>query len=291
MHEPIYIGAACALTPAAGAAPDAAMLAPETRARKSGALTLKARMVLAAARRCLPSAYSADSAPDHLTGVSLGTQCGTLDVAEQSLQTVVEQGFRHVLPSWYSNGLPNATSAALASFYNLGGPNLTFMGYQGGLEAIVQACRQLRSGRASAMLAGGFDLPPASLAQRRGDAPDGAVPQAGVALLWLTRARPAGAPLAQVLGWSQDGLAEPGLAPARVAALVAAAQAGLPAAAAPLCHLADAASAAPHDHLAASAPLLLVRQALEGAQPGRHAIVVRNSNAGALCLLIERLPA
>ena len=69
------IGIACGVAskPEADGILSASMLTPERRSPKVGALPDKARMVLAAARRCLPEDGSPARETAGETGVSLGT--------------------------------------------------------------------------------------------------------------------------------------------------------------------------------------------------------------------------
>jgi len=282
-------------------------LVPERRVKKVGALPDKARLTLAATRRCLgPEA----SIGGDRCGVALGTWFGAMDVAERCLDTVRADGFKEVTPSWYATGLPNATAAIVAAVHGITGPNLTFLGWPAGLEAIVAGCRQIAAGRCDTMIVGGFDMTSpgyaASLAADPVFAPAGAV-HAGAAMLRLDRAaggspgegEEAG-PRARVVGWSQ-GEGDAGEDDARLAdRLVAAAcamaargdaaeEGAAGAAPAPAIHVLSPGRAGGPDHLAASAPLHLVDLLSRppGDAPARNALVARGLGPSAVCLLIE----
>jgi 3-oxoacyl-[acyl-carrier-protein] synthase II len=267
--------------------PSPAMMMAERRSRKVGALPDKARMVLNAALHCLP-----DELPEHTSrhamGVSLGTQCGAMDAAQACLTTMHTEGFGAVTPSWYATGLPNATAAIVAAIHDLQGPNLTLMGYTGGIEAITMACRQLMAGRADAMLAGGFDaVTPVmqTLARTCPDLADTTL-QAGVGLLWLTQAGNAPAPLASIVGWSQGWLPREALVRGNHGDLVAQACSMLDTPAGGITtHLVTPGR---HDQLAATAVQRLVNDIVEAGQPGLHALLVQGLTPNACCLLIDK---
>jgi 3-oxoacyl-[acyl-carrier-protein] synthase II len=262
-----------------------ALLTPERRVRKVGTLPDQARFVLAAARRCLPDGPAASGA-----GVSLGTVLGSMDVAERCLRTMRAGGFREVTPSWYATGLPNATAAIVAAVHDLTGPNLTLLGHQSGIEAVIAACRQILAGRAAAMLAGGFDVPSPHFAGRlAGSAEYGGSGRihAGVGLVWLRPDDAAAPAAAAVVGWSQ-GVAGTGETDRDlVSRLVGAACAGAPARQ-PEIHFVRPAGAGAVDHLAATAPIRLAEAVVEGGRPGLHALVARGFGPAAACLLVEK---
>lgn len=263
-----------------------ALLTPERRVRKVGALPDQARFVLAAARRCLPD----DPGAPGRTGVSLGTALGSMDVAERCLRAMRAGGFREVTPSWYATGLPNATAAILASVHDLAGPNLTLLGHQSGIDAVIAGCRQILAGRAAAMLAGGFDFPSPHFAGRLAGAPEyggsGRV-HAGVGLVWLRPDDAAVPAAATIVGWSQ-GVAGTGETDRDlVPRLVEAARAGTPDRKVEI-HLVRPAGAGAVDHLAATAPIRLIEAVVEGGRPGLHALVARGFGPAAACLLVEK---
>ncbi|HEV7372759.1 beta-ketoacyl synthase N-terminal-like domain-containing protein [Arenibaculum sp.] len=272
-----------------GAVTDA-LLTPERRSKKVGTLPDQARFVLAAVRRCLPEDVAATPGANARVGVSLGTFHGSMDVAERCLRTMSGGGFREVTPSWYATGLPNATAAIVASVHELAGPNLTMLGYQAGIEAIVMACRQILAGRATAMLAGGFDLPSPHFAARLAGAAEydgtGTI-HAGAGLVWL-RPGDAGEPAgATVVGWSQGAIGTGETDRDVVARLIAAASAGPPDRH-PAVHLVRPEGGGAVDHLAATAPIRLVDAIVGNGEPGLHALVVRGFGASAACLLVEK---
>ena len=288
----IFITRAVAIRPVVDAILDESLLAKEKRSAKIGILPLKARMVLAAATQCLPPSLLAASESSNAIGVSLGTAYGSMDVAESCLRTVHGEGFKHVVPSWYATGLPNATTAIIAAIYKLGGPNLTFLGRQAGMDAIIHGCRQIATGRASTMLAGGFDMPSAvigaRLANAHQDHPAGRI-EPGVGLLCLTNAVPDESALARIVGWAQQGHRAGVASGTRGVALVAQAMARAQVHATPQIHVIDQ-----HyleragDQLAASAPIYLVKQVLDMQGHGLHAVLTEGIGQSDTCLLFEK---
>lgn len=267
--------------------PSPAMMMAERRSRKVGALPDKARMVLNAALHCLP-----DQLPEqtnrHAMGVSLGTQCGAMDAAQTCLTTMHTEGFGAVTPSWYATGLPNATAAIVAAIHDLRGPNLTLMGYTAGIEAIVMACRQLTAGRADAMLAGGFDAVTPVMQTLARTYPDLAETtlQAGVGLLWLTRANKAQVPLASIVGWSQGWLSRESFVRGDHGDLLTQAHSMLDTPAGDIrIHLVTPGQ---QDQLAATAVQRLVSDIVEAGLPGLHALLVQGLTPSACCLLIDK---
>lgn len=283
----ISIGRAAASKPGEDGILSEGLLISERRSKKVGALPEKARMVLAAVRRCLPDDADASAGAGGPVGVSLGTFYGSMDVAEQCLQAVQNGGFQDVTPSWYATGLPNATAAIVASVHGLTGPNLTALGYQAGIEAIVMGCRQIRAGRAAAMLAGGFDLVGGARAAQLSQAPEYAEASAihpGVGLVWLAPEREPGT-AATVAGWSQGTIAEGETERDFVARLVRSACAEETGRHTTV-HLVRPGRAGSVDYLAATAPIHLVESIVEAGSPGLHALVVRGFGPSALCLAV-----
>ncbi|MBA2672960.1 beta-ketoacyl synthase N-terminal-like domain-containing protein [Ramlibacter sp.] len=285
LRDPIDIlGFASASSPLdAGMPPE--LLLPERRAKKVGALPDKARFVLQTVKACLPPQEALAAIGRERIGVSLGTVLGSMDAAEQCLATVRSEGFKGVTPSWYANGLPNATAAIVASVHGFQGPNLTLLGHASGLEALVMACRQIASGRVDAMLAGGFDWPSAwqlDRLQRSTEMRGASGVHAGAGLVWLARRTVRDEPpCGQVIGWSQSWRG------ADNHSLAAAAAQGWPDAE-PVIHETACGAAGQADHLAAGAPLQLVRDVLMHGRSGRHAVVARGFGPAATCLLIQR---
>lgn len=292
------IAAAAAIVPADDGVLTDAHLHAERRSRKVGPLPVKARMTLAAAERLRAALGEADRAtPAGRIGVSFGTLFGAIDVAEQCLGTVRAEGFAQVTPSWYATGLPNATAAIVASLFDWRGPNLTFLGYQAGLDAIVGACRQIAAGHADAVCAGGFDLPSARYVARA-DAPlaDARALHPGAGLLWLAGGEPQQGDLGRIVGWSQQAFDDDAFDAAHAhgfPALIAAALHGVAgdgADAAPAVHVVRPGAPGAIDRLAASAPVALAA-GLAGAWPaGRHALVVKGLGTLATCVVVDNQP-
>jgi 3-oxoacyl-[acyl-carrier-protein] synthase II len=300
-HSPIWIHAAAATRAGSDGVLDDAQLWAERRSKKVGVLPLRARMVLEAARRCLVAgdvqSAGADTPLRTQLGVSLGTMYGSTDVAEQSLSAVAADGFAGVTPSWYATGLPNATTAIVAAIHDLQGPNLTTMNHQGGLDAIVFACRMIRTGRAAGMLAGGFDLVSERFAARlTGSSRYHGVPAVhpGAGVVWLSADEPTAAsaatPRASIVGWAQGALGDAAFRERAFDALLANASRGLPPASSVAdltLHVVEPARSGEVDYLAASAPLALVERIVEGGRPGRHALIARGFGDACACLLVD----
>lgn len=264
------------------------LLVRDRRSPKVGALSEKMRFLLAATGPCLGAAGGARPA----IGVSLGTLLGAGDVAQRTLTVARQSGFVSVTPSWYATGLANAATAIVASFHDLQGPNLTFLGYQSGIDAIIMACRMIRGGRAPAMLAGGFDWPGEGGAVRFGRSGGPVQPAAGLVLLDGTagKASPGEASGPAILGWSQGWAGSDGddwWAPLVDRALAGTARAGV----IPTVHLIRPSVSGVVDYLAAGAPVHLADVILAPGSAGAHALVVRGWGPAAACLLVEAGPA
>jgi 3-oxoacyl-[acyl-carrier-protein] synthase II len=291
LHHGIAISSAAASKPAGDGVLVESLLTQERRSKKVGILPTKARLVLEAARRCLDPGLSATAGARDRVGVSLGTLFGSMDSAELCLLTPRNGGFGHVMPSWYATGLPNATAAIVASLHDMQGPNLTVLGYQAGIEAIIMACRQILAGRASAMLAGGFDLPSERFVAWLRDAAVYAEARAihpGVGLVWLSAAPEARAAVATIVGWSQAFVEPDAVAPDQFRALIAAAAKGRALDHEPVIHLLYPGRKGLVDHLAATAPIHLVETIIEREPLGLHALIVKGFGASAACLLVDK---
>lgn len=281
----IRIEAAAVVKPAADGTLTENLLIKERRSKKVGALPIKARMVLAAAQRCV----RANAAPESV-GVSFGTQYGSMDVAEQCLQTMHASGFGHVTPSWYATGLPNATTAIVASMYDFRGPNLTVLGYQGGVEAIVFACRQILARRARAMLAGGFDLASDAYVARLRAAPEycGATEiHPGTGLVWLSANIEPAAGATRIVGWSQGVVAEDAFGRGEFGNLIRAA-AGSGRRPEPVMHVVRPGRERRVDYLAATPVIHLIDNVVAAGSPGLHALIVKGFGPAVICLLLEK---
>lgn len=290
-HLGIAITRAAASTPGDDGVLAKGMLTPEQRSRKVGVLPTKARLVVEAARRCLDPDLTAAAGGRHRIGISLGTVFGSMDSAEFCLLTPRNGGFSHVMPSWYAAGLPSATAAIVATMLDLQGANLTVLGYQAGIEAIVMGCRQILAGRASAMLAGGFDLPSERFTTWLRDTTvyEGALAiHPGVGLVCLSAVAEARNALATIVGWSQGFLGPHDAAIDRVAPLIEAAANGGRLARKPIIHLLYPGRKGRVDHLAATAPVHLVETIIERGPPGAYALIVKGFGTSAVCLLVEK---
>jgi 3-oxoacyl-[acyl-carrier-protein] synthase II len=267
------------------------LLTKERRSRKVGALPNKARMVLEAVNRCRRGHLAAAGGARDRIGVSLGTLYGSADVAELCLQTVHDGGFGSVTPSWYATGLPNATAAIVAAVHDMKGPNLTVLGYQAGVEAIIIGCRQILMGRASAMLAGGFDVASERYTARLREAAEysGALAiHPGVGLVWLSARGESAPAAATIVGWSQGIADEAAFRAGRFSRLIESASRGGKPRGEPLVHVVYPGRKGAVDHLAATAPIYLVENIIEAGAPGLHALIVKGFGASVACLLVEK---
>ncbi len=159
-RKAIFIAGAKAIKAGPGGCLTEQQLLPDKRSRKVGLLPQKARMVLAASSHCIPKpVLSPVGSPRPSFGGRVGPVAGWMETTEICVTPANTPGWAQVVPSWYATGLPSATAAILATVYEFGGPNLTFLGHQAGLDSVINGCRQILLGRAEAMLVGGFDLP------------------------------------------------------------------------------------------------------------------------------------
>jgi 3-oxoacyl-[acyl-carrier-protein] synthase II len=257
------------------------ILCAERRSPKVGVLTTQARLVVEAARRCLAGI---ERPVDDTIGISLGTLCGANDVAERSLQTAHATGIADVSASWYATGLPNSTGGVVASLAGLRGPNLTLLGYQAGLDAIIMACRILRAGGAQCMLAGGFDIPGHGEIARLRNAPSlgntGAI-LAGVGLVLLANQKDCANHLATVVGWSY-GDSEDTDHDALIDSAIRTLQPPSP----PVRHVLSP-GLCRTDYLAATCPIRLVEALTAAGEGGLHAFIVEGHGPGSVCLVVD----
>jgi len=91
-------------------------------------------------------------------GVSFGTRLGNVVTTETYLKMVREQGVKLASPLLFIHSYPNATVGLLAIEFGLKGTSFNFnSGRFCGLQALIQAFDELRSGKMSVMLAGASD--------------------------------------------------------------------------------------------------------------------------------------
>jgi 3-oxoacyl-[acyl-carrier-protein] synthase II len=260
------------------------ILCAERRSPKVGVLSTHARLVVEATRRCLAGI---ERPCDDIIGLSLGTVCGANDVAERCLQTARASGIADVSASWYATGLPNSTSGAVASMAGLRGPNLTLLGYQAGLDAIIMACRILRAGRAQSMLAGGFDIPSTGEIARLRGAPslsNTGVILAGVGLVLLANDADSADRLATVVGWSYGDSANADH-DALMDAAIGFAQRTAPSAP-PIRHILSP-GLCDGEYLAATCPIRLVETLKATGEGGLHAFIVEGDGLRPVCLVVD----
>jgi 3-oxoacyl-[acyl-carrier-protein] synthase II len=286
----VNIRAAAVVSPGPDGQLSDALLIKERRNRKVGALPVKARMVLEATRRCLQKGDIDPTSARKRPGVSLGTLCGSMDVAEQSLRTVHGAGFAEVTPSWYATGLPSATSAIVASVHDMKGPNLTVLGHHAGIDAIIFGCRQILAERASAMLAGGFDVPNESFLARFHSAPEYAevTVHGGAGLVWLEEDRGLAAGMTAIVGWSQGILDERAFQAGELSQLLRLAAGGIPLSTTPVVHRISPARHGAVDYLAATSVIYLVESVIDSGAPGLHALCAKGFGPSVSCLLLEK---
>ncbi|WP_375411730.1 beta-ketoacyl synthase N-terminal-like domain-containing protein [uncultured Bradyrhizobium sp.] len=260
------------------------ILCAERRSPKVGVLSTQARLVVEATRRCLAGI---ERPADDIIGLSLGTLCGANDVAERCLQTAHATGIADVSASWYATGLPNSTTGAVASMAGLRGPNLTLLGYQAGLDAIIMACRILRAGRAHCMLAGGFDIPTGGEVARLRNAPSlshtGTI-LAGIGLLLLANRTDGADHLATVVGWSYGESAHPdhdALIDSAIRAVSRTATSSPPTR-----HILSPGLCG-NEYLAATCPIRLVEALTAHGESGLHAFIVEGDGLRPVCLVVD----
>lgn len=260
------------------------ILCAERRSPKVGVLSTHARLVVEATRRCLAGI---ERRCDDIIGLSLGTVCGANDVAERCLQTARATGIADVSASWYATGLPNSTSGAVASMAGLRGPNLTLLGYQAGVDAIIMACRILRAGGAQCMLAGGFDIPSPGEIARLKNAPslsNTGVILAGVGLVLLTNLADPADRLATVVGWSYGDSANADHDALIQAAIGSAQRTASPSP--PIRHVLSP-GLGDGEYLAATCPIRLVETLKATGAGGLHAFIVEGDGLRPVCLVVD----
>ncbi|MCA1299037.1 beta-ketoacyl synthase N-terminal-like domain-containing protein [Stappia indica] len=260
------------------------MLCAERRSPRVGAINTQARMVVQALRRCLEG----NGRPQQeRIGLSLGTAHGANGIVETSLKTAHGTGFEDVVTAWYATGLPNSTAGVVASLEQLLGPNLTLLGEQSGLEAIVMACRLIRARHVDGMVAGGFDTPASDSVPGEGEAaPSAPVKTAlpGVGLLMLAAAEDTDSNAVRILGWSSDmvgGRSDDDLIAAALAV------AGRTADPSNVRRTVLGGDRGDGDYRAATGPIHLIE--VIGAAPasGLHAFISHGNDGKAVCLLLD----
>lgn len=96
-----------------------------------------------------------------ILGCGLAGQTGMIEFADE----VRAQSVRFVSPIHFPQTVGNYIAAALARAYQLRGPNITLAsGIASGLNAIIEACRMIDSGKVDILLAGGTERLSDSLA-------------------------------------------------------------------------------------------------------------------------------
>jgi len=91
-------------------------------------------------------------------GMSFGTRLGNVTTTEAYMKMVREQGVKLASPLLFIHAYPNTSESLCAIEFGIKGTCFNFnSGRWCGLQALVQACDELRRGRMSVMLAGASD--------------------------------------------------------------------------------------------------------------------------------------
>jgi len=121
-------------------------------------LDRSSRLLVVAAREAMAGAGEPFPWDRTTTGVSVGTFNAGTDALLEVLKPVFLGNPDEAPPAQFPSTVANAAASQLGILEKLEGPNLTFAEKpSGGLRALVAAASMLRSGRASAMVAGGVD--------------------------------------------------------------------------------------------------------------------------------------
>jgi len=116
------------------------------------------RLLAVAAREALAKEGERLPWPRERIGVTAGTWNAGTSALVEVLRAVFLTSPGEAPPAQFPSTVANAPASQLGILEKLGGPNLTFAEKQvGGLRAIAEAARILRSGRADAVLACGAD--------------------------------------------------------------------------------------------------------------------------------------
>lgn len=118
-----------------------------------------ARLVMAAAKLALDhSGWSMEMRREHEVGLVLGTMFGSVHTISAFDRRGLTLGPRGVSPMDFANTVINAAAGQAAIWHELRGVNATIAGgITSGLQAIAYAAEQIRSGQATALLAGGAE--------------------------------------------------------------------------------------------------------------------------------------
>jgi 3-oxoacyl-(acyl-carrier-protein) synthase len=121
--------------------------------REARRLTRPALFTLAASREALGGA----SFPPEATGFALGTGFGSIEATRLTLEALFERA-DHVSPTQFVGSVRHDAASAAARLLSFRGPSVAASARRLSFEqALGWAIRQLRSGRARAMLAAGAD--------------------------------------------------------------------------------------------------------------------------------------
>jgi 3-oxoacyl-[acyl-carrier-protein] synthase II len=134
--------------------------APETYLGKNPrALDRTSQLVTAAATLALDhSGWSAEMRRQHEVGLVLGTMFCSLHTIAEFDRRGLTLGPNHVSPMDFANTVINAAAGQAAIWHDLRGVNSTIAGgITSGVQALAYATDLIRSGQASALLAGGAE--------------------------------------------------------------------------------------------------------------------------------------
>lgn len=152
-----------------GAVPDE-LLAESLVMRGLRPLSRTARLAMVAAARVLPPG-SETGARD---AVVLGSARSSVAPLAAFVQVAAEHGADQVFPMAFPNTVVSVHVGYVATLLGCTGPALTVCGEHAGLEAVVQACGLLATGRADRVLAIGADAAEPTVLAGDPDAAEGA---------------------------------------------------------------------------------------------------------------------
>lgn len=90
-------------------------------------------------------------------GIVLGSYYGSQQINEKYLSDIYFDKKRRVKPSLFSVGTANAVGGILGIHYNMGGPNLSLIGLNSGVQSVIVAYNKIKENHMSAAIVGGID--------------------------------------------------------------------------------------------------------------------------------------
>lgn len=117
------------------------------------------RLAIVAAQLALESSgWSAEMRREHEVSLVLGTMFGSVRTIAEFDRRALEAGPKYAKPFEFANSVINAAAGQTAIWHDLRGVNSTVAGgASAGLQAIAYGAEMIRTGRASAVLAGGVE--------------------------------------------------------------------------------------------------------------------------------------